>query len=298
MTHIDDFEQSIVTYCHRLAPIFQPTADRFDYVLALLRASGHENAGWDTLSESFKVLDDLNNLASADLPTDYFREPEITRLRLRLFEYSHLVEMSAPYEIITNLLRVKLGRAVSLTPFAAEPKRTRPKTKKQKSTSRKSQISPSTKIDVIKSLSKEAGLPEIGAAFDDFYRAGIRNSISHSDYIIHGDEFRMRGQTIPDELDPRLTTSVIKLDRLQQLIDQAGAFYRAFVRVEKGARLSAGANKQRGFPYDPTYRGILEVLADDENYLCGAVIHWPNGHESSYERSAAIKQHLFCNFQA
>ena len=77
------------------APLFQANGDRFDFILALLRASGHENAGWDTLSESFKVLDDLNHLASAELPPDYFKEPDITRLRLQLLQYCHLVEMSA-----------------------------------------------------------------------------------------------------------------------------------------------------------------------------------------------------------
>jgi hypothetical protein len=282
-----DFEQLIDGYCRILAPIFQPTGDRFDYLLALLRASGHENAGWDTLSESFKVLDDLNNLASAELPADYFKEPQVTQLRLRLFEYSHLVEMSAPYEIIANLLRVKLGRAVSLIPFTTSSKPNSPTSKKTTSTSKQRPTYPSTKINTIKSLATEAGLPDIGAAFDNFYRAGIRNSISHSDYIIHGNEFRMRGQTISDELDPRVTTSVITIERLQQLIDQANAFYLAFVRVEKGARLNAGANKQRGFPYDKTYKGILEVLVDDEDYLCGAVIHWPNGQESYFERTAA-----------
>ena len=47
-----------------------------------------------------------------------------------------------------------------------------------------------------------------------------------------------------------------------------------------------GLNKQRGFLYDSNYKGILEILVDEEEYLCGAVLHWPNGLESRYERLA------------
>ena len=138
---------------------------------------------------------------------------------------------------------------MSLSPFAAEHKQAPSKTSKPKLNSKKPKIYPSSKIEVIKSLSKIADLPRIGAAFDSFYRAGIRYSISHSDYIIHGDEFRMRGQTIPDDADKRLKTSIIKLASLQAIIDQAGAFYRAFVRVEKKrGSAECGFEQAEGIP--------------------------------------------------
>jgi hypothetical protein len=279
-----DLEPLISRYSETLFPLFDCTGDRFDYVLALLRASGLEDAGWDTLEESFRVLSDLQLFAVAELPGLHFENPENTRLRLKLLEYCHLVEMDAPYEILANLCRVRLGLAVSNRPFAREAKEGLAKQIAiNNAPARK--LHPQQKIDSIKKLTTEAGLPAIGTLFDDFYRAGIRNAISHSDYIIFGDEFRMRGQTIPTGRDNHIRTSVVKLVQLRELIDHARAFYLAFIRVEKAARLSAGNNKGRGFPYDHEYKGILEVLADDGGYLCGAVIHWPNGLESRYLRT-------------
>jgi hypothetical protein len=279
-----DFEPTIEAYCEKLAPLFQCTGDRFDFVLALLRATGHEKAGWDTLPESWKVLDDLHFLASAELPSEYFGQPELTRLRLRLLEYCHLVEMDAPYEIIANLCRVKLGMPPSHFPFSTKSSQRRQNTASPRKRPAKA-LHPADKISAIKALTRKVGLANIGTAFDDFYRAGIRNAISHSDYIIHGDEFRMRNQTIPSEDGTRQRTSVVQLARLEELINIARAFFLAFVRVEKGARLSIGQNKGRGFAYDLRYKGILEIVVDEEEYLCGAVIHWPNGIESSYLRT-------------
>lgn len=284
MTEID-LEPLIDRYCRVLFPLFQCTGDAFDYVLALLRATGHEGAGWDTLPESLRMLDDLQSLALAELPIEYFWEPEHTRLRLSLLEYCHLVEMDAPYDIIANLCRVKLGMPASKRPFVINPGRKQQCASAKKSMRPAKQLHPAQKIEAIKSLTKRAGLPDIGAAFDDFYRAGIRNGLSHSDYIIHGDELRMRNQTIRAEDGTQAQTSVVKLDRLKELTNCARAFYLAFTRVEKGARLAVGQNTGKAYKYDDDYKGILEILADDEGFLCGAAIHWPNGTESSYLRT-------------
>jgi hypothetical protein len=279
-----DFEPLINAYCQKLAPLFQCSGDRFDFILAILRATGHENAGWDTLPESLQVLDDLLDLASAELPSEYFNQPDLTRLRLRMFEYCHLVEMDAPYEIIANLCRVKIGLRASQFPFSTKSSTNSQSVAAQTKRPARA-LHPAQKIDAIKALARKAGLETIGTSFDDFYRAGIRNAISHSDYIIHGDEFRMRNQTIPSEDGAQQRTSVVQIARLEELMNIARAFFLAFVRVEKGARLSIGQNQGRGFAYDHRYKGILEVLVDEDKYLSGAVIHWPNGTESSYLRT-------------
>lgn len=281
----DDFQAAVEHYCQILFPLFDCAGDRFDFVLALLRASGLEEAGWDTLEESFQLLNDLQLLSSAELPSSHFQTPNVTKLRLRLLEYCHLVEMDAPYDILANLCRVRLGLAVSNCPFSS---RRVVSLEKQIAINNlpARKLHPQQKIDSIKCLAKDVGMPEIGEAFDDFYRAGTRNAISHSDYIIFCDEFRMRGQTIRTNGDRETRTSIVKLDQLENLIDHARAFYLAFMKVEKAARLSAGNNKGRGFPYDHIYKGILEVLADSEGYLCGVIIHWPNGLESRYLRTA------------
>ena len=281
---VSEFESLIDRYCGILAPLFYLRGDRFDHIIAILRATAYENAGWDALKESFRILDELYYLASAELDSEYFSEPDVTRLRLGLLEYCHLVEMNAPYEIIANLCGVHLGMPVRFNPFESssgkkKARKARPKSSKPPT--------PTQKIQQIKLLTTKIGLPDVGAAFDDFYRSGIRNSVSHSDFIIFGDEFRMRGQTVLSEDTPPVKTSVIRISRLYELLNNARAFYRAFVRVEKGARLEIGKHKGKGFRYDSNYKGILEILADEQGYLCGAVIHWPNSTESSYQRTPA-----------
>ena len=129
-------------------------------------------------------------------------------------------------------------------------------------------MSPTDKINIIRSLARSAKLPAIGKAFDEFYRPGIRNAIDHSDYIIPGDEFRMRNQTIVSDESLGDRTSVIKLSKLHEFVSRARAFYLAFIRVEKSARYTMGQRKGQLFPYDRKYKGILEPLADEDGYLC------------------------------
>jgi hypothetical protein len=38
-------------------------------------------------------------------------------------------------------------------------------------------------------------------------------------------------------------------------------------------------------PYDPVYKGIMEVLVDDEGLMNGFKVHWPNESESVYRRT-------------
>ncbi len=279
-----DLEPLIENYCRILFPLFQCTGDAFDYVLALLRATGHANSGWDTLTESHRVLDDLYHLSAAELPIEYFPESENTRLRLSLLAYCHLVEMDAPYEILANLCRVKLGMPVSTNPFRSVKKRHSIRNA-QKSTQEAKLLHPAQKIESIKTLTKQAGLEGIGTAFDDFYRSGIRNAISHSDYIIYHDELRLRNQTVPTDDGTKSRTSVVSLPRLNELINYARAFHLAFIRIEKGARLAVGKNGGKAYIYDEQYKGLLEVVADANGFLCGAAIHWPNNTESSYFRT-------------
>jgi hypothetical protein len=69
-----DLESLIEHYCQILAPLFECRDDRFDFILALLSAAGHEGAGWDTPVESFRTLDELQLLGSAELPSEHFEE--------------------------------------------------------------------------------------------------------------------------------------------------------------------------------------------------------------------------------
>jgi hypothetical protein len=141
-------------YVELFKPLFLPedpvSNDIIRYFASLLRVLGIEDRGWDPYAESRAMLNDINGLFSIALPSENFNEPERTRWRLGLILYSHIVEMDAPYEVITNLLRFKLGKGYSPNPFFQFL------TESEKKGFRKKGISTIRKIEIIKNLSDEA----------------------------------------------------------------------------------------------------------------------------------------------
>jgi hypothetical protein len=179
--------------------------------------------------------------------------------------------MDAPYEVITNLLRFRLGKGYSPSPFFAFL------SDGEKKSFRKIGVSTRKKIELIKQLSNDAGL-EVGAIFDDLYNNRLRNAISHSDYILTDEEFRCRGGL------SGLRAFTIPYGKLDGILTCAKAFIAAFFSVEQLTRQVWGAKKQQAIPYDPVYKGLMEVLVDDRDLLCGFRVHWPNGSQSTYLR--------------
>jgi hypothetical protein len=53
-----------------------------------------------------------------ELPIDRFPKPENTQARLALIAYSHMIEMSVPYELLANLLRLRMGMKYSVEPLS------------------------------------------------------------------------------------------------------------------------------------------------------------------------------------
>lgn len=124
---VDEAEQRFYEkkkkYIKILEPVFfPPDPARNDIVLyfaSLLRVSGIEDPGTDPYAESRALLDDLNGFFKLNLPIDAFPDPVRTEWRIGLLLYSHIVEMDAPFEVITNLLRYQLGNGYSPNPYYA-----------------------------------------------------------------------------------------------------------------------------------------------------------------------------------
>lgn len=100
-------------YISTLAPLFFPddavSNDIVNYFASLLRIVGMEDGGWDPHLESRALLEDLNSIFQLKLPVESFPDPGSTTWRIGLLFYSHIVEMDAPYEVLANLLRFRLG---------------------------------------------------------------------------------------------------------------------------------------------------------------------------------------------
>lgn len=273
----DDIEAVRDRYIKTLAPLFLPedpvSNDIVRYFASLLRIVGMEDQGWDPHLESRALLEDLNSLLQIDLPEQRFPDADVTIWRLGLLFYSHIVEMDAPYEVLTNLLRFRLGKGYSPNPyymFLSEKER------KRKGNSR---ISPKRKIEILRMLGEQAGIA-VAELFDEFYHSDLRNAISHSDFILTDEHFRCRGGP------GAFRAFSLPLEQVNEIVTKAKVFVGVFFGLDKEARQMWGLHKHRAIPYDPTYKGLMEVLVDAEGLLCGFKVHWPNNSESVYRRTA------------
>ena len=262
-------------YIPLMAPLFFPEdpagPDIVRYFASLLRIVGMEDKGWDPYEESRAMLDDINALMQTDLNEEEFDDKNLTRWRLGLIFYNHIVEMDAPYEVLANLLRFRLGKGYSPNPFFDFL------TKDQKKRFNKVGLFPRQKIDIIKKLDAEARVG-VGAIFDEFYRGDLRNAISHSDFILTDEGFRCRNGNWTGAFK-------ISFEELDDLITKAKVFIGTFFGLEREARRLWGTYSGKGMPYDPINKGIMEVLVDGDGLMNGFKVHWPNASESLYRRT-------------
>lgn len=263
-------------YFNILKPLFLPddpvSHDIIRYFASLLRVLGMEDKGWDPYAESRNILNDLNRLMKVKLSKKKFPNGEKTVWRLGLLLYAHIVEMDAPYEVITNLLRFRLGRGYSPNPYFDLL------TEKEKKNFVKYGIRTGRKIELIKALSKDAGLC-IGSLYGEFYDSRLRNAIQHSDFMLTDEDFRSRSGISGAK------AFSVTYDELDVLITKAKAFMAAFLQIEMTARQVWGLQKGKAIPYDNHYKGLMEILVDDRLLLCGFAVHWPNNSQSVYRRT-------------
>jgi len=273
----DEIEAVRDRYVKTLTPLFLPedpiSNDIVRYFASLLRIVGMEDSGWDPHLESRALLEDLNSLLQIDLPQDRFPDSDLTTWRLGLLFYSHIVEMDAPYEVLTNLLRFRLGKGYSPNPYYTFL------SDKEKRRYRKTRISPWRKIEILRELGNKAGI-RVAELFDEFFDSDLRNAISHSDFILTPESFHCRGGS------GAWRAFTLPLERVNEVITKAKVFVGTFLDLDKEARRIWGAHKHRAIPYDATYKGLMEVLVDADDLLCGFKVHWPNNSESVYRRAA------------
>ena len=228
----DDIEAVRDRYVETLVPLFLPddpvSNDIVRYFASLLRIVGMEDRGWDPHLESRAILEDINSLLQMKLPDD-----QLTTWRLGLLFYSHIVEMDAPYEVLTNLLRFRLGKGYSPNPYyTLLPE-------KERKRAGKSSLSPKRKIEILRALGTEAGIP-VAEMIDEFYDSKLRNAISHSDFVLTPEQFRCRGGP------GAFRAFSIPLERLNEVITKAKVFISTFFSLEAKARKHLGSKKASG----------------------------------------------------
>jgi hypothetical protein len=264
-------------YARILQPVFTCAGQTswFQIACALLGVSGVTLGAWDALRESKAFLADLTNLTRIDLPGDLFTDSDLTRWRLMLQSYLHVVEMDATYHIFANLLRVQNGLPYAYDPFHDLWTFRRNARLGEPGT-------PPTPTKKIRRIRELAGtrFPEVATVFDDFYFSALRNSVAHSDYVLDGDKLKMLHGTIPDTNG---STPFIPYRRLGEIIDTAGCFYRVFFEFERRMRYEFAQFSDEELPFGD---GKLTFIVDDDKLMCGFRVRWPSGGISEYREGA------------
>jgi hypothetical protein len=251
--------------------LFHRAQDRggFNFVLSLLRFHGMSIGHWDPMVEAHEALSDLSEMirqAAQD-------EDKAKRLyRLSLLVYCHATEMSAPYEIIYNVLNCVQGKHYEMSPFSDL---IRPKDKKVKGFFREViPPSPRAKIEKLHQKCNAVQERKLIELFDSFFRQDVRNAFYHSDYCIDLNERTFNITEV------RFAKS-IPLDEINEILVKGFAFYEAFFQTYYGWRFVAG--KVRRFHRWPRYE-VLELLSNEEEGLYGFMVHISNGTRCTFER--------------
>jgi hypothetical protein len=255
----------------------------FEWACTMVRVTGIKDTGWDSYTESIALLEDLTQLMGLELPKDRFANPANTQARLALIAYSHMVEMSVPYELLSNLLRLRMGMKYSVEPLAHLNRLENTKVNGVK-VKRVRAASPLKKIIEIEKMAAKAGVPEVGAALRGIYNGTIRNAVYHSDYAVHADSLRLLSGFHHSKKE-RVNTPLITFDELGEVTSEAFAFHSALLLLWKRQRKLCIDFRGKILPYDAHYKGVIEFTFQDDS-LNGFRVYWPNGTVGVCSRDA------------
>jgi len=257
----DDFRKKVMEV---LDGIFWKSfkSNSFGTICSILRVGGMTDANWDPFEESRRAFDDCNWMLAKALEE---KSAECQR-RIGLLMYCQAVEMTAPHEILANLLRCLKNERYRMNPFGHLGRR------KKKELFSWILPSASAKIKEIKKLSAECHEEDLAFLFDSFFDERIRNSFSHSDYILTNEYFRYSKGGLPQQ---------IIISELDQKISKCFDFYGPFMSLHEAWRKQLA--KLPRYHKWPNFE-VLELLSAAEEGLYGFSIHFSNGSKATYTR--------------
>lgn len=206
----------------------------FEFACTLVRASGMKDTGWESYYESIAFLEDFKALGEIDLPSGRFPYPKRTRVRLALVSYCHVIEMNLPYELLANLLRLRLGLKYATDPLNHLRSPVIKKVGDVKQIVKMKPATPDRKIKEIEQMSAKAGMPDVGVALRATFDGTIRNAVYHSDYVVHDDGMRLLSDSRYSER-LRVNTPLVEIEDLIHLTAEAFGFHSALDILYKRA---------------------------------------------------------------
>lgn len=230
-------------------------------IYTLIRVEGMSSANWDPMEESLEAFEDYKNIHE-----DAFKSGNMKRAtRLQLLHYCHMIEASAPLELIANLLRCNNIMGFHIKPFIHLH---RP-TKEALVT-----IPPSvkTKVKEIAKLEKTSSVA-ISDLISPIVNEQIRNAYFHSDYCLTDTYFRSTGAGYTEQMN---------LSELNRITNNAFSFYSALFGMWNGIREQLGQGKR---VHKLENYECLELLSGSDGKLNGFIIHFSNGSTSTFKRT-------------
>ena len=230
----------------------------FDFICTILRVSGLELGHWDPYIEGDEALNNYSKILR--------KSKGKMSYRLGLLIYCHAVEMSAPYDILLNLMRCVNKKPYKYLPYYELIK------KDKKDLFKWYMPYPISKIKYLKQEASEAKETELCGYIQEFYSTELRNAFYHSDYCLTNKCLRIVGGGNLKE---------IPLAQVAKKLSECFAFYSAFAIVLKKFRLSFKSLKK--IVKWPKYE-VFEILVDDKEGLVGFKLHFSNDTFAHFER--------------
>ncbi|MBC8283875.1 MAG: hypothetical protein H8E32_08690 [Nitrospinae bacterium] len=246
--------------------------DPFEMLCTLLRVDATEDLDWELYEDSRKAFEEgqgLNNIRAND--------PLEKRGELTL--YCHKVEMTAPHEMLANILRILAYKDYLVKPFGCLGR--------PKSGLSFSWVGPTTqeKFSELKRQAKAVGEVKLSECIDQFFDESLRSAISNSEYEFQDEFFNWtengeKLQKPKDEVDETLYNGL--------------AFYTAFLINHNHFKMMF--REMPRLHKWPDYQ-VLEILSNENTGLYGFNIHFPNGTKAEFSHSeeGITSQNIFHN---
>ena len=247
----------------------------FEVLCTLLRVDASEDMDWEFYEDSRMAFEEGEGLENIQINDKNIKSANRGELTL----YCHRLEMTAPHEMLTNILRAVVHKDYLVKPFGCLGRPT--------SGLAFSWVGPTTqeKLDELKRLAMEADEIRLPECIDQFFDENLRSAISNSDYEIDGECFKWVEKGAAKQ-KPKAS--------VDETVFNCLAFYTAFWVNHNHFKMLF--HEIPRFHKWPNYQ-VLEILSNEKTGLSGFNIHFPNGTKATFTHNeeGVISENIFHN---